>query len=311
MFPDWEICKTIMNRIGIIGIENAWSSTHLANTIEKKTGFRLLIEMDKVFYDSDKKTAIYYANNNEYDLKELDALIIKKISKEYNANLAARLNILQYMHDSGVVCFSEPKNIFACYDRLANTMILQKNNIPMPLTTITESVEHAEKVVDTYKEVVFKPLYSTKARGMMLLNAKDPQKKEKIIEFAENNPILYIQKKIDTLEFDLGISFLGGKYIGTYSRVKNGNSWNTTIHEGGKYKPYEPDNKIIEMAHKAQSGFELDFTCVDVAITANGPLVFEVSAFGGFKGLKEANNFDAAQPYLQYVLEVINNKNIK
>jgi ribosomal protein S6--L-glutamate ligase len=47
------------------------------------------------------------------------------------------------------------------------------------------------------------------------------------------------------------------------------------------------------------------FTCVDVVETANGPLVYEVSAFGGFRGLLEANGIDMAERYAQYVLERI------
>ena len=44
-------------------------------------------------------------------------------------------------------------------------------------------------------------------------------------------------------------------------------------------------------------------TCVDVAETDDGPMVFEVSAFGGFRGLKEANSIDAAGLYVDYVLD--------
>jgi ribosomal protein S6--L-glutamate ligase len=42
---------------------------------------------------------------------------------------------------------------------------------------------------------------------------------------------------------------------------------------------------------------------VDVAETADGPVVFEVSAFGGFRGLKEGCAIDAAQRFVDYVIE--------
>ena len=46
-----------------------------------------------------------------------------------------------------------------------------------------------------------------------------------------------------------------------------------------------------------------DFTTVDVAETLDGPVVFEVSAFGGFRGAKEGIGLDAAARYTDYVLE--------
>ena len=46
----------------------------------------------------------------------------------------------------------------------------------------------------------------------------------------------------------------------------------------------------------------MDFTTVDVALTADGPVVFEVSAFGGFRGASEGAGIDAAALYAEYAL---------
>jgi len=80
-------------------------------------------------------------------------------------------------------------------------------------------------------------------------------------------------------------------------------AWNTTTASGGKYRSYEPAPEIIELARRAQANFNLDFTCVDVAITDDGPYVFEVSVFGGFRGIQETSGIDAAARYVDYVME--------
>ena len=46
----------------------------------------------------------------------------------------------------------------------------------------------------------------------------------------------------------------------------------------------------------------MDFTTVDIAESEHGPLVFEVSAFGGFAGAKEGIGIDAASLYADYAL---------
>jgi ribosomal protein S6--L-glutamate ligase len=44
---------------------------------------------------------------------------------------------------------------------------------------------------------------------------------------------------------------------------------------------------------------------VDVVETPDGAAIYEVSAFGGFRGLLDACGIDAAEVYAEYVLEKI------
>ncbi len=159
--------------------------------------------------------------------------------------------------------------------------------------------------VEEYGEAVFKPLYSTKARGMFVLRP-GPDAHKTIEEYHKKYKTMYIQKTIDLNDSDLGIVFLGGKYLTTYARCKTTDSWNTTTVNGGKYAAIDPPQEIIDLAQKAQTIFNLDFTCVDVAITKDGPFIFEVSAFGGFRGLLDARGIDAAARYVDYVSEKLN-----
>jgi len=129
-----------------------------------------------------------------------------------------------------------------------------------------------------------------------------PESRERIERFrARGNQVMYIQQRLDIPDKDLGIVFLGGEYFGTYARQSSG-AWNTSTSNGGRYRPFEPSREIIDLARRAQNLFGLDFTCVDVVETSDGPLVFEVSAFGGFRGLLEACNVDASVHFANHVL---------
>jgi tetrahydromethanopterin:alpha-L-glutamate ligase len=189
-------------------------------------------------------------------------------------------------------------------DRLACTMTLSNAGIPMPDTIITESVADAFDAVKRYGGAVFKPLYSTKARGMEIIEGNWPeiQIKNHIEAFNKENPMMYIQKKLELSGKDYGMVFIGGKYHGTYARVSNNGAWNTTINSGGKYALHKPPQSTIDLAEEAQALFGMDFTTVDVADTPDGPIVFEVSAFGGFRGAKEGLGIDAADLYADYAL---------
>ena len=185
---------------------------------------------------------------------------------------------------------------------------MRNADIPMPDTRVTESIEAAMTAVDEFGSAVFKPLFSTKARGMCIINADDPDRETAIRAFHQDNPMMYIQRRIDLSGRDLGMIFLAGEYLGTYARVSGGDAWNTTINSGGKYANFEPEPAVIELARRAQAPFGMDFTTVDVAETPDGPIVFEVSAFGGFRGAKEGTGINAAALYAEHAIRELSSK---
>jgi len=292
-----------MKKIGVVGITDGWSSEVLADACRKHTGFRLLIDMDKAVLDLEKGTVRY----NGQDLLELDALIVKKIAPSYSPDVLDRLEMLRFLELRGLPVFSKPSSIIRLIDRLSCTVTLSAGGLPMPATLITEDVDEAVAAVERFGKAVFKPLYSTKARGMEVISAQDgagPGVRARVEAFQKaGNTVMYLQKMLPPLEKDLGVTFLGGEYLATYARKSGGSSWNTTTNAGGRYVAVEPAPEIVELARKAQSLFDMAFTCVDIAETADGPIVFEVSAFGGFRGLLDACGIDAADAYVKHVLE--------
>lgn len=287
-----------MPKIGVVGTTGGWSSEQLADSVARRTGFRLLVDMEHAGLDL-VDGSLWYQN---HDLSRLDALIIKKVGSRYSPDLLDRLEMLRFLNERGLPVFSTPLRIIRVLDRLSCTISLRNNGIPMPPTVITEDIDFALKTVERYGQAVFKPLYSSKAQGMILVEA-GASAAAAVAQFKAGNHIMYIQQQIDLGAHDLGVVFLGGKYLTTYARCKDANAWNTTTRSGGRYAPYSPSADIIGLAQQAQDIFGLDFTCVDVVETPQGPLVFEVSAFGGFRGIQTASGINAADRYAEYVME--------
>ncbi len=290
-------------RIGVIGLPGKWSTETLADAVEQRTGFRLVIDMDEVSLDLQRRQL----NFRGHDLCALDALIVKKISATYSPNTLDRLELLRVAENAGVRVFSKASHMLRLVDRLACTVTLRNAAIPMPPTYVTEDMQAAKAAVREFGSAVFKPLYSTKARGMCVVRSDqdDASMESAIRAFQADNPMLYIQKKIALPGRDLGMVYLAGRYLGCYARVPQNNAWNTTIHSGGKYAAHTPPAHIIELADKAQALFDMDFTTVDIAETESGPIVFEVSAFGGFRGALEGIGIQAAEQYVDHALSTL------
>ena len=288
-------------RIAVIGIPGKWSTEVLAERIAAKTGACPVIDMAEVTFQS----AAGALTARGLNLNEFDGLVVKKVSQRYSPSTLDRLELLRVAEAQGVRVFSPASSMLRLIDRLSCTVTLQNHSIPMPDTCVTESISDAISFIQGAGEVVLKPLFSTKARGMTVLDASesDDQLSVALTSFQQDNPVLYLQRKIGLSGRDMGLMFLGGEYLGAYARVAQTGAWNTTIHSGGKYEAVDPDASVIAMAFRAQELFQMDFTTVDIAETDDGPICFEVSAFGGFRGGLEGTGIDVAEHYAQYVLE--------
>ena len=288
-------------KIAVIGIPGKWSSEVLADALEQRTGFRLLIDMAEVSLDLQRNTLLAAG----VDLCELDGIVVKKISAQYSPNTVDRLELLRIAEHRGVRVFSGAEQMLRLINRLSCTITLRKADIPMPDTVITEDLDSAVAAVKEFGSAVFKPLFSTKARGMCIVDSSESDRKLRaaITDFQASNPLMYIQRKIALPGRDLGLAFLGGEFLACYARVSRGEAWNTTIHSGGHYEAYAPPQSLIDLAYRAQAPFYMDYTTVDIAETDCGPIVFEVSAFGGFRGVKEGAGIDAAAAYSDYILK--------
>jgi ribosomal protein S6--L-glutamate ligase len=292
--------------IGVVGIAGKWSTDRLADSVESRTGRRLVVDMGRVELDLAGGRLLH----GDVDLCRLDALIVKKISASYSPATLDRLEMLRVAEAAGVRVFSPAGNMLRLVDRLSCTVTLRNAGIAMPETRITEDIDLALVAVADFGSAVFKPLYSTKARGMCVIDASDGEEevRSRITAFHAANPVMYIQRRIDLPGRDLGMVFLAGDYLGCYARVPRGDAWNTTIDSGGRYASHQATPQEIELAHRAQALFGMDFTTVDVAQTRDGPIVFEVSAFGGFRGAREGIGIDVAELYVDHVVNELESR---
>jgi ribosomal protein S6--L-glutamate ligase len=119
----------------------------------------------------------------------------------------------------------------------------------------------------------------------------------------EGHGMMYLQEFVPAAGRDAAIAVLGGRVIGAYYRVAGSGEWQTTTAAGGHYEPFSPNEAAADLALRAAAVFGLDFTTVDMVETDGGWLIYEVSAFGGFSGLRKALGIDAATLYAQHVLE--------
>ncbi|MGB1698868.1 MAG: GAK system ATP-grasp enzyme [Nannocystaceae bacterium] len=290
--------------VAVIGIPGAWSSELIAERLTAHVGPCPVVDLADARVDLDTGAVMVQG----LDLSTLDGLVVKKIAPSYSAHVLDRVEILQWVEHRGVRVFSPARAMGPLINRLSGTVRLRRGGIPMPPTFVTESVDEAVRLIEHHGPCIAKPLYTSKGRGMTKLIPGDDLRAAVEDFHAAGNPVMYLQKMLELPGRDLGVAFVGGDYLATYARVQAAGSWKSTTSAGGKYEAVSPSAEIIDVARRAQALFELDFTCVDVVETSEGPMVFEVSAFGGFRGLLDACGVDAAEAYAAHVVRVLKDR---
>lgn len=291
-------------RIAVIGIPGGWSSEGLRRALERLGARAFLVPYSGI----EARLSPFELRLGAQSGFDIQAVVVKKLGESSDRAIPDRIACLQALHASGVPVFSPPEAIACAVDRLGMTLKLALEGIPTPKTLITEDIDGVQAFLEEVPDAVLKPLYTSKAKGMVRLGSRNPAFTEENLKEWQRvyGPFFYIQEFIEAKGGrDIGAMFLGGKFLKAYARVAKAGSWKTTTAEGGHYEPCELPDQALEIARKAERAFGLSYAGVDLVEGPSGFYVYEVSAFGGFRGLHEAYGMDAAAMFAEYVLEQI------
>jgi ribosomal protein S6--L-glutamate ligase len=232
-----------------------------------------------------------------FDLCQLDAVVVKKLGPESNQASRLQLHLLRQLERAGVRIYSRPGAIDVAMDRYRMSMELLAAGLPMPATYSFESEAGLIEAAGRLGEAVVKPVYTSKARGMFRLGGK--QSDSAGSDWPGGRGL--IQQLIDAPGRDIGACVLNGSFAGAFYRVSAEGQWITSTSAGGTYARCTLPAGGVSIAEEAARTFRLDYTVVDLVETPDGYSIYEVSAFGGFRGLWEASAHDIARDYARYI----------
>ncbi len=288
-------------RIGVAGIPGAWSTERLRRALDA-CGAETLTFDPSACSVALPGGEVWFEGQ---DLGALDAVVVKKLGVTTDRLTPTRVPLLFQLEHRGVRVFSPARAIADTSDRYHMTQRLADGGIPIPRTVVAESTWAAAQVIQEWGRVVLKPLFTSKGRGMLLLDRDRPcrlalRRWRRIWQMP-----FYIQEFIPHAGRDIGVVILGGRVLGAYYRVAGRGAWLTTTAVGGRYDTCDVTPEMERLAVRAADVFGLEFTGVDLVEVSGGYLVYEVSAFGGFAGLWRSQGIDAAKQYAEYVVHTL------
>jgi ribosomal protein S6--L-glutamate ligase len=278
--------------VAVAGIPGAWSSERMCEALRSAGVESFVFSLGEALHNLNSGAVTL----NGASLSGLDGIVVKKFAAQDDPALRVRIHILQALEDQGLRIFSRASVIDKVMDRYSMNMGLLKAGLPLPVTYSFESQDGFRRAVAALGKTVVKPVYTSKGRGMFVAEAGSDAGL-----WQEDAGRGLVQEFVRSPGRDIGACVLGGRYLGAFYRVAAEGEWMTTTAAGGRYAPCELSQAGIDLAERAAAAFGLDYTIADLVETADGFRIYEVSAFGGFRGLWVSSGFDVATAYAQYI----------
>jgi len=287
-------------KIGVAGIPGAWSSERIASSLRDTGAESFVFDVGDVIHDLARGDVTWKGEH----LTSLDGVVIKKLGDQGNAWSRLRLHPLRALEARGVRVFSSTDATDVAMDRYRMTMVLAAAGLPLPATFATESEPSLYATMDAMGDCILKPVYTSKGRGMVRFAIGQPSSAGASHVDTTQQRYL-VQGFVQAPGRDIGATIVGGTFAGAFYRVAADGEWMTTTNRGGRYEPCDLSPRGVALAESAARAFDLDYTVVDLVECENDFLVYEVSAFGGFRGLIEATGIDASSLYAQHVVRTL------
>lgn len=186
------------------------------------------------------------------------------------------LNLAGALHALGAATFNPYPIVAMCRDKIATSAVLGAAGVPIPDTWLIADVKRARTLLEKGPLVV-KPHRGSRGVGVRIVrSASEFERLE-----AQGEPV-FAQRYHPPDGGDHKVYVLGGSVFG----VRRPWPARTTADKLGM--PFIPDDELCNIARKCSQAVGLDTFGFDAVYTRGRPLVVDLSALPGFKGVPGA-----------------------
>jgi len=276
----------------------AWSSTQLREALTRRSISYECFTFPKLVAQVGYKP--YFTVNNTKLVEELDAIVIRPIGRGSLEELVFRMDMLYKLERVGVYIINPAEAIEHCVDKYDILSILEDNDVPVPRTVATESVNEALKAfAELGGDVVVKPIFGSRGIGATrVVDSEIANTVFKAITF--HHGVIYLQEFVPHGTSDIRAFVVDNHVIAAMRRVADG--WKTNYSQGARPAPIELSSAYEKLAVKASKAVGCKIAGVDILEGPDGPKIVDVNSQPGWKGLQMVTRVNIAEEIVNFIL---------
>ena len=243
------------------------------------------------------KPQIYLGEDNVTD--EFDA-IIPRIGAKVTRHGAA---IVKQFEMNDVFSTARSLGITRARNKVRTLQIMARKGIPIPQTLFSINPDNIEEQIKLLggPPVIIKLQEGTHGLGVILAETKKSAKSIIDTLYKMDTSIL-LQQYIEEAEGeDIRLIVVGNKVVASMKRKSELDEFRSNVHRGADTEAIKPTSKELYIALNAIKYLGLGVAGVDLIRSKKGPLLLEVNASPGLKGIEAATNVNVAKHIIQFV----------
>lgn len=213
-------------------------------------------------------------------------------------------SMLTYMEAKGLFVINSKEAINLCANKFNTTVKLMTGGVPVPRTCLINKIgeldEALEKIGGQFP-IVLKTLRGSAGIGVSRVDSKESLTGV-LQALWKHRAQLLVQEYLEC-EFDVRTIVMDGKIVSCMKRNKIGGDFRSNFSLGGTVEPYkltkEEESAVLDSARLCGT-----FFCgVDHMVVKGKPLVIEVNASPGSKGMEKATGNNIIEILLDYIAD--------
>ena len=258
-----------------------------------------ILDHVRCFMDITSEKPSVHHREEEFDHDHFDA-VIPRIGASVSFYGCAVVRQFEMM---GVYCVNESVAITRARDKLRSLQLLSRKGIGIPATSFANSPDDVGGLIREVggAPLVIKLLVGTQGIGVVL--AETRKAAESVIQaFMGMNTNILVQEFIkEAGGSDIRCFVVGNKVIAAMKRQAPEGEFRSNLHRGGTASVIKLTPKERATAIRAAKVMGLNVAGVDLLRSQRGPLVMEVNASPGIRGIEEATGIDVAGLILEFI----------
>ncbi len=223
----------------------------------------------------------------------------------------ASLPLITHLEQMGVPVINTRPAVELARNKFATLQCLAAAGLPVADTIFVSASAGMPDALAHFEHdgAVVKPVSGRQGTGICRMWRGDPVPADLQAELDNGRGVLVQQFIEPKGRQDLRVLMIGGRLAAAMALQPADGDFRANVHLGGRAHSVDLSPETIEIARCAAGALGLDIAGVDLMTAADGrTLVNEVNYTPGFRGLEAASGKDVAVAIIEYVLEVIKDR---
>ena len=276
-----------------------YSTSRLRQACEESGHNVRVIDHLRCFVDITSDNPSVHYLKEEFRAKDFDA-VIPRIGASVTFYGCAMVRQFEMM---GVYSLNESVAITRARDKLRSLQLLARKGVGIPVTSFAHTPDNVHGLIREVggSPLVIKLLEGTQGKGVVL--AETQKAAESVIQaFMETNTNILVQEYIrEAGGSDIRCFVIGNKVVAAIRRQAIEGEFRSNLHRGGSAHQVTLTPQERATAVKAARYLGLNVCGVDILRSDRGPLIMEVNASPGLRGVEEVTQVDVAKQIVQFI----------